>query len=327
MKNLDNGFYGISCPNHPELIYTDFGTFKLLDSRLFNLFNKFSMELSVENEGGRLCPLSECGNHPTFTDTDYQLMKCMHCTYWSCDICFNNTTECTCNRIPFKYTTKEIVQETNKYKFSALLPISKNIKIMIVCGHNIEILTLDVTKLNWISDITYHIWAFWTQPSEYRVIFHGSVISLMRPLMESGVYHGSIIYLVPVGKFYDTPMIHEEIDFWYDRNRQKKHTEKIKKEPLVPSVPFKSCPSCKAPVSHSRNHGCHHIGIGVRGMRCCSYHWCYVCLGPWPCVKCPVMCNDYCGCLPCEDCKPGRPCPQCFGCQKCNSNFGQQFFF
>jgi hypothetical protein len=53
---------------------------------------------------------------------------------------------------------------------------------------------------------------------------------------------------------------------------------------------FKCCPYCGYALTHARGHGCHHItpGSGCPG---CAKHFCYACLGPWPCTKgCPYSC-------------------------------------
>lgn len=84
----------------------------------------------------------------------------------------------------------------------------------------------------------------------------------------------------------------------------------------------KRCPSCNAPVSHYRDHGCHRIRCGNPG---CTHRFCYVCLHEvYPddddpddealevqTCRCPPFCpaNGSCGCLPCPDCANSRPCP------------------
>lgn len=80
----------------------------------------------------------------------------------------------------------------------------------------------------------------------------------------------------------------------------------------------KQCPKCSLAIAHYRNHGCHHITCTG-----CTHQFCYLCLRTWGTdqCKCPMMCNDHCGCPLCEECKPGRiPCRACSGgCPVCLS--------
>eukprot|EP01087_Luapelamoeba_hula_P020244 TRINITY_DN687_c0_g2_i3.p1 TRINITY_DN687_c0_g2~~TRINITY_DN687_c0_g2_i3.p1 ORF type:complete len:755 (+),score=45.93 TRINITY_DN687_c0_g2_i3:109-2373(+) len=78
----------------------------------------------------------------------------------------------------------------------------------------------------------------------------------------------------------------------------------------------KRCPSCRIAVTHYRNHGCHHIAPG-RGCPGCGHHFCYACLGPYPCRRCRLFCNNDCGCPICPDCRPGVKCSLCSGCPAC----------
>ena len=100
----------------------------------------------------------------------------------------------------------------------------------------------------------------------------------------------------------------------------------------------KQCPTCGVGVSHYRGHACHHIGTG-RGCRGCidagyarPAHWCYVCLGPWPCLNssangCNTYCDETCDCPDCPDCAPGKPCANCSGvqggCRVCSGEAGK----
>ena len=115
----------------------------------------------------------------------------------------------------------------------------------------------------------------------------------------------------------------------------------------------KNCPKCKSPEgSHLKGHGCHHIIC--RNVKC-KHQWCYVCQGDYSKCGCPFqggtscvprcsscrkkLKDDYpdhqcscprtkrkvidCGCLPCNICKPGKPCKDCDGfgdCPSCNPN-------
>ena len=83
----------------------------------------------------------------------------------------------------------------------------------------------------------------------------------------------------------------------------------------------KPCPKCTMPITHYKDHGCHH-------MKCsnlkCEHKFCYVCLtargndGDFTVrCRCPVMCDDTCKCPPCIDCAPGKPCRNCSGCSVC----------
>jgi hypothetical protein len=82
----------------------------------------------------------------------------------------------------------------------------------------------------------------------------------------------------------------------------------------------KPCPQCGTRISHYHGHACHHIrpGGGCPGRRsdgtACGAHFCYMCLtlrvDPHRNnCRCPIFCTDTCGCPPCPDCRPGRPCP------------------
>ena len=81
----------------------------------------------------------------------------------------------------------------------------------------------------------------------------------------------------------------------------------------------KQCPQCGVGVTHYRGHACHHIGTGRGCVGCVGagfphpQHWCYVCLGPWPCINaasngCNTFCDATCDCPDCPDCKVGCPC-------------------
>ncbi len=89
---------------------------------------------------------------------------------------------------------------------------------------------------------------------------------------------------------------------------------------------FKQCPQCGTGVSHYRGHACHHIGTGMGCPGCLQagfpapLHFCYVCLGPWPCINaasngCNTFCDPTCDCADCPDCSAGKPCPNCSGMQ------------
>lgn len=78
----------------------------------------------------------------------------------------------------------------------------------------------------------------------------------------------------------------------------------------------KQCPACGISILHYRDHGCHHIMPGS-GCPNCSHHFCYACLGPFPCKQCSLFCNDQCGCPACPDCAPGARCSACSGCHVC----------
>ena len=87
----------------------------------------------------------------------------------------------------------------------------------------------------------------------------------------------------------------------------------------------KPCPFCHVPISHYKGHGCHHIKPGG-GCPSCHRHFCYICLHEYNggCAnRCPLFCNDNCGCPPCPDCRPGNSCNNCDGprgmCQVCHS--------
>lgn len=78
----------------------------------------------------------------------------------------------------------------------------------------------------------------------------------------------------------------------------------------------KACPNCSMPISHFRDHGCHHITCGY-----CKHQFCWLCTTSWLSRPsnhaCPMMCNASCGCVPCDSCVIGKSCPACMGCSKC----------
>ncbi|KAH3743642.1 hypothetical protein Pelo_14950 [Pelomyxa schiedti] len=79
----------------------------------------------------------------------------------------------------------------------------------------------------------------------------------------------------------------------------------------------KPCPKCGSLISHYKSHGCHHIRPGT-GCPSCHTHFCYLCLGPYPCRSgCSLFCTATCGCPPCPDCTKGHPCSNCTGCDVC----------
>lgn len=70
---------------------------------------------------------------------------------------------------------------------------------------------------------------------------------------------------------------------------------------------MKQCPQCNWGFSHYRGHGCHHCfpGNGCPGCPRAGFsrpaHFCYVCLGPWPCIDsvgqgCNTFCDATCDC-------------------------------
>ena len=107
---------------------------------------------------------------------------------------------------------------------------------------------------------------------------------------------------------------------------------------------FKQCPVCNEGITHYRGHACHHIVPG-RGCPTCASrgattHFCYVCLGPWPCAGehgwrccgqdnllhvhwhppagpggngCWPYCDEACDCPDCPECAPNAPCDHCSG--------------
>ena len=77
----------------------------------------------------------------------------------------------------------------------------------------------------------------------------------------------------------------------------------------------KQCPRCQTPITHFRDHGCHHITCGH-----CRAEFCYVCLRPYGGERCgcPVFCGDRCNCLACDECRRDKPCRTCgTGCGVC----------
>ena len=90
----------------------------------------------------------------------------------------------------------------------------------------------------------------------------------------------------------------------------------------------KQCPACGVGVSHYRGHACHHIRPGggcpgVGGAAICGEHWCYVCCGPWPCLRCNTSCDATCDCADCPDCRIGIPCANCCGPRSCRVCSGE----
>jgi len=82
---------------------------------------------------------------------------------------------------------------------------------------------------------------------------------------------------------------------------------------------FKRCPACGSGITHYRAHGCHHITHQCKP-GAPPAHWCYVCMGKYPCkAGCALWCDDTCDCADCPDCRRGRPCGHCVrvGCPSC----------
>jgi len=81
----------------------------------------------------------------------------------------------------------------------------------------------------------------------------------------------------------------------------------------------KACPKCSLPITHYKNHGCHHMTCSGPN---CLHQFCYVCLEKWipggEGCDCDLMCSDHCSCLPCDECAPHHPCSACTGnCPVC----------
>ena len=100
---------------------------------------------------------------------------------------------------------------------------------------------------------------------------------------------------------------------------------------------FKQCPQCGEGITHYRGHACHHIAPGSGCPSCRRLklphpaHFCYVCLGPWPCITpqgqgCDTYCTPACDCPDCPDCRPFSPCRDCSGvaggCRVCSGDAG-----
>jgi len=100
----------------------------------------------------------------------------------------------------------------------------------------------------------------------------------------------------------------------------------------LPEGLFKRCPGrrpdgspCGEGIQHARGHACHHIKPGT-GCPTCRTHFCYACLGPYPCRNgCRMFCTPNaheptaaaCDCSDCVDCAPGRPCSECDNDGRC----------
>jgi len=87
---------------------------------------------------------------------------------------------------------------------------------------------------------------------------------------------------------------------------------------------FKRCPKCGAGVQHLAGHGCHHITCGTAG---CGAHWCYICLGPFPCTSgCPGWCGvgatALCDCWQCTECKRPKKHGKKSACNACSGAAG-----
>lgn len=83
----------------------------------------------------------------------------------------------------------------------------------------------------------------------------------------------------------------------------------------------KPCPRCAAPITHYKGHGCHHMTCPNPS---CRHQFCWVCLSKWvvdggnTACRCVLSCTGQCGCLPCDECTPGRHCNACTGnCPVC----------
>jgi hypothetical protein len=89
------------------------------------------------------------------------------------------------------------------------------------------------------------------------------------------------------------------------------------------------CPNCNTPITHFRNHGCHHITPGS-GCPVCGHHFCYHCLEPWDdhdqneCGA-ELFCDDKCDCPECPECQPGYKCDLCDGCPACQISESSEY--
>jgi hypothetical protein len=155
------------------------------------------------------------------------------------------------------------------------------------------------------------------QTSRFFVLFHGVPLDTSRMLGLYPVYDGAIVYAVVYTDLLGSKSLPSERDLFGFRVAIRAAGDGKKPESVASAEKglYKRCPVCNKPVVHYFNHGCHHIGFASG--KCCGHHWCYVCRGPYPCKKCPLMCNPHCGCPPCPDCKPSMPCGNCWGCQQC----------
>lgn len=136
--------------------------------------------------------------------------------------------------------------------------------------------------------------------------------------------------------FVERGIIRKDFAVRFTNQEDTKARERANEE-QINLVQAKRCPSCKAPTSHYKEHGCHHIlppNDHRGGCPVCHTHYCFVCLGEWGpkddgisvCLAngCYNFCYDAgfkfndgtiaetdCGCPICPDCTPGEPCTLC----------------
>ena len=87
----------------------------------------------------------------------------------------------------------------------------------------------------------------------------------------------------------------------------------------------KACPFCGTLTSHFKGHACHHISP-EGGCPGCHREYCYFSLLPWDVCRAQnhslpqphgLGCDARCDCAACPICKPGKPCAQCRGDERC----------
>eukprot|EP00727_Mastigamoeba_balamuthi_P003583 m51a1_g13221 hypothetical protein (161) ;mRNA; r:1930-2412 len=109
---------------------------------------------------------------------------------------------------------------------------------------------------------------------------------------------------------------------WHDGVRcedAKSHDERLAAALARRQSGGKQCPRCQQPLIHFESHHCHHVTC----MSCGLGPLCFVCLKllhdpAHVAAGCQLWCDGRCGCLPCDVCRPRRPCSLCNGsCKVC----------
>lgn len=326
-RHTRSSWYGIPCPNHPKVIVADPALIKLLEPASFMRFNLFAMQEAVKGLGGRTCCDPKCCGLPTLPNITGTKFGCAYCRRWSCDDCKTMLNECTCDAFP--------APKNAQYGLDKLIDIcgrnakgdctaSNGITALLIHGTVRHQVDLDLADPHWFERFVAPLIAPPNPealPPRVTCIFHGATLPPTEPLGAYRVYTGCLIYAVQHARVHDSKALATELDLFDFRRRVAELQEEAKnaKPPVGARQKdslYKTCRKCNAGVIHYHNHGCHHIGFG-KG--CCGHHWCYVCRGPYPCNTCQLMCNEFCGCPLCPDCKPMMPCPNCWGCAMCRA--------
>ena len=315
---------GVRCPCHSDSVLTDPGLMKMLTARTMFRFNSFAVKTFALLFGGFVCANPACTSGVPQIPTSQRkgLARCIYCERATCLQCGLESTACACKTLEraVNFTADELMARIFRaecVKQPVACPVVHG-DVMFVLGAAQHIVSVPLNQPTvWRAWTDAHVWQAEMVPrklrtSTYMCVFNGAPLRPDWPLSAGGVFPGAVVYLLPVVTP-DANEMAEEVELWNFR-RQVASDGTVASSANSSAISFtKKCPKCTAPVAHYHGHGCHHIGV----VPCCGHDWCFVCLGAHPCKKCPLFCNDTCGCPLCPECRPMAPCDICQGCPKC----------